>query len=49
VLLPVAHRLVGSLMLGAAVVLVVRTSTAMTDAFAPKASGTGLELPAQNR
>jgi cytochrome c oxidase assembly protein subunit 15 len=35
VLLPVAHRLVGSLMLGAAVVLVVRASTAMTDAFAP--------------
>jgi len=38
VLVPVAHRLVGSLMLGAAVVLAVRASTAMTDALAPKAS-----------
>jgi heme a synthase len=48
VLLPVAHRLVGSLVVGAAVVLAVRTSTAATHAFALRASGTGRELSGRN-
>jgi heme a synthase len=38
VLLPVVHRLVGSLVLGAAVVLAVRASTAVTHAFALRSS-----------
>jgi len=44
VLLPVAHRLVGSLVLGAAVVLAVRASTAVTHAVALRTSGTGREF-----
>jgi cytochrome c oxidase assembly protein subunit 15 len=44
VLLPVVHRLVGSLVLGAAVVLAVRASTAVTHAFALRSSGTGREF-----
>jgi len=44
VLLPVAHRLAGSLALGAAVVLAVRASTAVTHAVAFRASGTGREF-----
>jgi len=42
-LLPVAHRLVGSLMLGATVVLAVRAYTPVTDAFALRATATGQE------
>jgi hypothetical protein len=44
VLLPVAHRLAGSLALGAAVVLAVRASTAVTHAVALSASRTGREF-----
>jgi heme a synthase len=44
VLLPVVHRLVGSLVLAAAVVLAVRASTAVTHAVALRASGTGREF-----
>jgi cytochrome c oxidase assembly protein subunit 15 len=48
VLLPVVHRLVGSLVLGAAVVLAVRASTALTHAFALRSSGTGREFSGRN-
>jgi len=49
VLLPVIHRLLGSLVLGAAVVLAVRASGAVTHAFALGASGTGREVSSRNR